>query len=154
MQEIKCPHCGKAFNIDEAGYAEILKQVRDEAFDKALHDRLELAEQEKKSAVELAETKVASELQEAAARKDLEIELLKEELKTSAELVQAKITGELKDEAARKEAEIERLKAELDKADVTGRLALKEALGEVEKERDDLKRDLESKDTKQKLLMN
>ena len=154
MQEIKCPHCGKAFNIDEAGYAEILNQVRDEAFDKALHDRLELAEQEKKSAVELAETKVASELQEATAKKDLEIELLKEELKTSAELVQAKITGELKDEAARKEAEIERLKAELDKADVTGKLALKEALGEVEKERDDLKRDLESKDTEQKLLEN
>ena len=48
MHEIKCPHCGKAFNIDEAGYADILKQVRDEAFDKDLHDRLELAEQEKK----------------------------------------------------------------------------------------------------------
>jgi hypothetical protein len=119
MHEIKCPHCGKAFNVDEAGYAEILRQVRDEAFDKALHERLELAEQEKKAAIELAE---------------------------------AKVTGELKDDVARKNAEIERLKAELDKADVTGRLALKEALGEVEKERDDLKRDLDAKDNEKELL--
>ena len=111
MHEIKCPHCGKAFNIDEAGYAEILNQVRDEAFDKALHDRLELAEQEKKTAVQLAETKVASELKDAAAEKDLEIERLKEELKTSAELAQVKATGELKDDVAKKDAEIERLKA-------------------------------------------
>lgn len=41
-----CPHCGKTFNVDEAGYAEILSQVRNEAFEKDLHDRLELAEQE------------------------------------------------------------------------------------------------------------
>ncbi len=74
MHEIKCPHCGKEFNIDEAGYAEILTQVRDEAFDKAIHERLELAEKEKQAAVELAEAKVASDLKEAAAEKDLEIE--------------------------------------------------------------------------------
>jgi len=151
MHEIKCPHCGKTFNIDEAGYADILNQVRDEAFDKALHERLELAEQEKRTAVELAETKVASKLKEVAATKDQEIERLREELKTSAELAQAKATGELKDEAAKKDAEIERLKAELDKADVAGKLALKEALGDVEKERDDLKRTLDSKETEQKL---
>ena len=152
MHEIKCPHCGKAFNIDEAGYAEILNQVRDEAFDKDLHDRLELAEREKKAAVQLAESKVASELKDAAAKKDLEIERLKEELKTSAELAEAKASGDLKDGVAKKDAEIERLKAQLDKADVAGKLALKEALGEVEKERDDLKRTLDSKDGEQKLL--
>ena len=152
MHEIKCPHCGKTFNLDEAGYAEILKQVRDDAFDKDLHDRLELAEQEKKTAVELAETKVAGELKDVAAKKDLEIERLKEELKTSAELAQVKATGELKDGVAKKDAEIERLKAQLDKADVAGKLVLKEALGEVEKERDDLRRSLDSKDTEQELL--
>ncbi len=152
MHEIKCPHCGKTFNLDEAGYAEILKQVRDDAFDKDLHDRLELAEQEKKTAVELAETKVAGELKDVAAKKDLEIERLKEELKTSAELAEVKATGELKDGVAKKDAEIERLKAQLDKADVAGKLVLKEALGEVEKERDDLRRSLDSKDTEQELL--
>ena len=56
MHEIKCPHCGKAFTIDEAGYADILKQVRDSDFDKQLHERLELAAEDKRNAVELAET--------------------------------------------------------------------------------------------------
>ena len=45
MHEIICPHCGKAFKIDEAGYADILKQVRDSEFEQQLHERLELAEQ-------------------------------------------------------------------------------------------------------------
>lgn len=119
MHEIKCPHCGKAFSVDEAGYAEILSQVRDEAFDKALHERLELAEREQKNAIELA---------------------------------QAKAAGELKDAVADKTAEIEKLKAKLENADVTGKLELKEALGEVEKERDDLRRDLATKDTEKELL--
>ena len=80
MHEIICPHCGKAFKIDEAGYANILKQVRDSEFEKQLHDRLELAEQDKLNAVELAKTKVASELQKAAAAKDTEIQELKAKL--------------------------------------------------------------------------
>ena len=58
MHEIICPHCEKAFKIDEAGYADILKQVRDHEFEQQLHERLELAEQDKRNAVELATTKV------------------------------------------------------------------------------------------------
>ena len=152
MHEIKCPHCGKTFNIDEAGYAEILKQVRDEAFDKALHERMELAEREKRAAVELAEARIAQQLAEAASKKDVEIERLKEELRSSAELVHAKVTGEMRDEAAKKDAEIERLKSELKTADIAKQLELNVALGVVEKERDDLKRDLEANSAEQKLL--
>lgn len=154
MHEISCPHCGKTFNVDEAGYAEILSQVRNEAFEKDLHDRLELAEQEKKTAIELAEAKVAGKLKEEAAEKDLAIERLEQELKSSVELAQAKATSESKDAAAKKDAEIERLKAELDKTEVSGKLALKDALSEVEKERDDLKRNLASMDSEQKVLEN
>ena len=80
MHEIICPHCGKAFKIDEAGYADILKQVRDSEFEKQLHDRLELAEQDKRNAIELAETKASNELQKAAAAKDVEIQGLKARL--------------------------------------------------------------------------
>ena len=57
MNEIICPHCGKAFKIDEAGYADILKQVRDHAFEEALQERLRLAEEEKRTAIELAEAR-------------------------------------------------------------------------------------------------
>ncbi len=80
MQEIICPHCGKAFKIDEAGYADILKQVRDSEFEQQLHERLELAEQDKRNAVELAKTKAVSESQKTAAAKDAEIQNLKARL--------------------------------------------------------------------------
>ena len=77
MHEIICPHCRKAFKIDEAGYADILKQVHDSEFEQQLHERLELAEQDKRSAVELAQAKVTSELQMVASAKDAEIRELK-----------------------------------------------------------------------------
>ena len=80
MHEIICPNCGKAFKIDEAGYADILKQVRDSEFEKQLHERLELAEQDKRNAVALAENKVSSEMQKISAAKDAEIQGLKARL--------------------------------------------------------------------------
>ncbi len=80
MHEIICPHCQKAFKIDEAGYADILKQVRDGEFEEQLHERLELAEKDKTSAIELAKEKVGSEMQKAAAAKDAEILGLKAKL--------------------------------------------------------------------------
>ena len=76
MNEVICPHCHKAFKIDEAGYADILKQVRDSTFEQQLHERLELAEKDKQSAVELAKAQLTSELQKAAAAKDAEIQSL------------------------------------------------------------------------------
>jgi hypothetical protein len=83
MNEVVCPHCRKAFKIDEAGYAEILKQVRDSEFEQQLHERLELAEQDKRNAVELAKATVTSELQKATATKDAEIQDLKAKLDAS-----------------------------------------------------------------------
>ncbi|MBX2824905.1 MAG: DUF2130 domain-containing protein [Gammaproteobacteria bacterium] len=78
--EISCPHCGQAFKIDEAGYADIRQQVRDREFEQQLRERLALAEQDKQSAIELATNKIGSELQKAAAAKDAEIQDLKARL--------------------------------------------------------------------------
>jgi len=80
MHEIICPHCSKAFKIDEAGYADILKQVHDGAFEQQLHERLELAEQDKRNAVELAQAKAAGEMHKSAVAKDSEIQELKARL--------------------------------------------------------------------------
>ena len=80
MNEIICPHCKKAFKIDEAGYAEILKQVRDSEFEKEIHKRLELAEKDKKSAIKLAESRVVNEMQKISSDKDSEIKELKAKL--------------------------------------------------------------------------
>jgi hypothetical protein len=92
VNEIKCPHCGKAFKVDEAGYADILKQVRDSEFEQQLHDRLELAEKEKVSAIELAENKVRNEMQRASAIKDAEINDLKAKLSTNEIALKLAIT--------------------------------------------------------------
>lgn len=96
MHEIICPHCKKAFKIDDAGYADILKQVRDEDFDRQLHDRLELAEIEKQSAVELATTKVTSEMEKSVSAKDVEILELKSRLEAGELAKQLAVTEALK----------------------------------------------------------
>jgi hypothetical protein len=81
MHEISCPHCHKAFKIDEAGYADIAKQVRDREFEKQLNDRLDLAEREKENALALLKEKTLNEIRLAAAEKDQSIEALKAQLK-------------------------------------------------------------------------
>ena len=77
MNEIICPKCNKAFKIDEAGYADILKQVRDHQFEEELQKRLALAENEKINAVKLAEANLKNSLQENLTKKDKEITELK-----------------------------------------------------------------------------
>jgi len=96
MHEIICPHCQKAFKIDEAGYADILKQVRDSEFEEQLHERLELAEKDKINAIELAKEKVGSEMQKEAAAKDTEIQGLKAKVDAGEVAQQLAVTEALK----------------------------------------------------------
>lgn len=153
MHEIICPHCHKAFKIDEAGYADILKQVRDGDFEKKLHERLELAEREKRDAIALAEANVTNALQKTAAAKDTEIQALANELEqarnaqqAAAKLAEAKLAHALQAEAAKKDAEIQALQAKLEASDTARQLAVtvavNEAVGVVARERDGLKNDL------------
>jgi hypothetical protein len=83
MNEIKCPHCQKAFKIDEARFADILKQVRDHEFDKELHSRLEVAERDKESAVKLAQATTINEVQASVAMKDAEIAKLEAKIESA-----------------------------------------------------------------------
>jgi hypothetical protein len=139
MNEIVCPHCHKAFKIDDAGYAEILKQVRDVDFEQQLHDRLEIAEREKASAVELATTKLSMDLQREAAGKDAEIKQLTERLK-AGEVAQKLAVSEA---TSPKEAEIAQLKARLANLEMGQKLAITEAVDVVRRERDEFKNGVE-----------
>lgn len=96
MHEIICPNCKKAFKIDEAGYADIVKQVRDSEFAQQLSERLELAEKEKKDAVELAKQQVANEMQKNASAKDAEIQDLKAKLDAGETAKQLAVSESLK----------------------------------------------------------
>ena len=80
MNEISCPHCGKAFKVDETGYADILKQVRDKEFDAQLNERLKLAEKEKGDAVELAKANLRIELKGETHEKETMIQSLRAQL--------------------------------------------------------------------------
>lgn len=73
MQDILCPHCSKAFKIDESGYAEILRQVRDRAFEQQIRERLALAEKEKLTAIELAKAQLIAQQQTQASDRDRQL---------------------------------------------------------------------------------
>ena len=141
MNDIICPHCKKVFKVDEAGFADILKQVRDHVFDKELHERLELAEKEKENAVKLAESNLKNTLQEELTKKDKEL----------AEL-RAENDRNLAEKLAKKESELAEIKSKLDKADVEKKLTVTEAVKNIEKERDALAGKLKSKETEKQLL--
>lgn len=150
MHEIQCPHCGKAFTIDEAGYADILKQVRDTEFERELHERLEIAEREKHSALEHAKTAQQLAVAEALGTIEKErdalqaaLEQAKTEQSTAVTLAETKLTNEMQQTAAKKDREIQELRARLESIELSQKIAVTEAVSEVEKERDELKSGLE-----------
>jgi hypothetical protein len=73
MNEIICPNCKKAFKVDEAGFADILKQVHDHEFEKELHERVEMFEKDKENAIKLAEANIKNKLQADLANKESEL---------------------------------------------------------------------------------
>ena len=78
MNEIICPNCKTAFKVDETGYADILKQVRDLKFDEEIQARLVLANKEKDSAIELTKAQIKNTIQDTLSKKEQEIAQLKE----------------------------------------------------------------------------
>ena len=124
MNEIICPNCKKAFKVDEAGFADIVKQVRDHQFQEELENRLTLAEKEKESAVKLAEATLKNRLQEDIAKKD----------------------RELSEKLATKEAEIAQIQSKLDNAELEKKLSVTEAVQKIEKERDAFANEVKNKE--------
>jgi len=149
MTEVNCPHCGKAFKIDGAGYAEIIRQVRDSEFEKQVHERLAQAEETQKKELELARTKAANE-----------IETLKREKESALQLAAAKAASMIQQQTVKKDAEIQSLQAKLDGQQTQQELAIAQAVTGIEKERDTLQGEiqglqakLEVQQTQQKLAV-
>lgn len=170
MNEVICPHCKKAFKVDEAGFADILKQVRDHEFEQELLERVQLLEKDKESAVKLAEANVKNELQSQVAEKEARIAELRAEKTLALTQLESKKDEDLLELKARlqsvetekelaisqlqskKDAELADLKARLEAAETEKKLAVTEAVGVVEKERNELANRLENKDTERQLL--
>ncbi len=141
MNEIICPNCQKAFKVDEAGFANILKQVKDHKFEEELNVRLNLAETEKINAIQLAEANLKNALQNELANKDKAIIELK-----------AKNERELAEQLTAKETLLNELKAKLENAETLKKLSIVEAVQSIEKERDDLANSVKLKETQNQLL--
>jgi len=141
MNEIICPHCKKAFKVDEAGFADIVKQVRDHQFEEELNNRLTLAEKEKDSAVKLAEANIKTAAQQELATKDKEISDLK-----------AENSLHLAEQLAKKEAEIAEMNSKIQNAELDKKLEVSEAIKLIEKERDNLENELKTKELEKQNL--
>jgi hypothetical protein len=121
MREIKCPNCSKAFNLDDAGYADILKQVRDGEFESQLLERHELFEKDKAAALDLAKAEADLKLQNLQAKLDAA------EADKHLALAQA---------LAPVERERDELRAKVDQAALAQQVAITDATTKVERERD------------------
>ena len=141
MNEIKCPNCHKVFKVDETGFADILKQVRDSQFEKEINDRMAAVENEKERAIELKRSQFKIYLQQELSKKDQEISELK-----------VKSSTDISEILAKKDSEIANMKSKIESAEIEKKLAISEATKTIEKERDELKRDLQTKETEKELF--
>ncbi len=141
MSQIKCPHCGELFTIDESGYNAIVKQIRDDEFNKELNAREQLMAQDKKNAVELAKAESDKKLEHSVAEKNDEINRLNEtirslktELQNELEKARQEKTIAVKDAISDKEKEIASLNAQIETKNSEKNQAINQAVSEKEKE--------------------
>lgn len=163
MNDIVCPHCNKTFKVDEAGYAAILKQVRDHQFEEELKARTELWQKDKESAVELVKAQIQEKAKDLLAKKEAEIQALKNEKEREVsaainakqlEIAQLKATKEMElaENLRKKEEELNRIKADLEKAELDKQLAVNQALQNVQKEKLELENSLAQKQLEMQLV--
>lgn len=122
MNEIKCPHCGKAFQVDERGFADILRQVRTAEFDKEIAQREGMLQEQNAQAVKLAVAKAQQDAQAETAQRDARIAELetrlaaeKREREQAEKSSQIEHANELEAALAKKQAEIVQLQADVKK---------------------------------------
>ena len=138
---VKCPSCKEVFKVDDSVYTDIVKQVRDQEFANDLKNRLEIAEKDKASAIQLTASELENKFQKQLAEKD----------KTISDL-QFKSKSQLAEEVSKKEAEIKALQAKIENSEIKKQLEVSTAITAIEKERDQLKNDLKLKDSEKEIL--
>ena len=139
MNEIKCPSCGKVFQIDEKDYESIAKQIRNHEFEEELQRREKEFTKEKNSELEKLENKLNLKNTIELSNKDKEIEKLKNDIDKK----ELEVSNEFKQQISDKDMEIEKLKNLIKQNETENKLALKEAVQEKESEISSLKNKIE-----------
>lgn len=139
MNEIKCPSCGKVFQIDEKDYESIVKQIRNHEFEEELQRREKEFTKEKNSELEKLENKLNLKNTIELSNKDKEIEKLKNDIDKK----ELEVSNEFKQQISDKDMEIEKLKNQIKQNETENKLALKDAIQEKESEISNLKKQIE-----------
>lgn len=142
MNEIKCPKCGTVFQIDEADYDSIVKQIRDKEFDKEISSREEQHKVDRENAVKLAEAHIKEELGQELNKKDLEISELKLSLKVSEEKTINKVEKEYQEQINKLQLQITELKSKMQLQESKSELDIQKAVSEKNQKISDLSSEL------------
>lgn len=137
MNEIKCPHCGKEFTIDEASYADILNQVRTKEFNQEIHEKLEQMKEQHKSELILVEEKANNSLDKKIAEKEKELASLKAEINAQEqkkEIAVYNMEKSMRDKISEQEKKVTELQTKTEALEKEKELEIKQALSEKEKE--------------------
>lgn len=142
MNEIKCPKCGTVFQIDEADYDSIVKQIRDKEFDKEISSREEQHKVDRENAVKLAEAHIKEELGQELNKKDLEISELKLSLKVNEEKTINKVEKEYQEQINKLQLQITELKSKMQLQESKSELDIQKAVSEKNQKISDLSSEL------------
>lgn len=157
MNQIKCPHCGKEFTIDESSYAEILNQIRTKEFNEEIHEKLDQIKKQHQGEIKLLEEKSNNLLDKKIAEKEKSIIELNSKITNFAnekELLKKDTEKNLLDQIAEKEKIISELNAKMQMIENDKKLELIEANTIKEKEITDLKTQLQLQEKETKLEKN
>ena len=156
MSEIICPHCNKAFTIDESDYAKLIAQVRTAEFDKEIHEKIQAESDKQKASFELAEQRIKTAHQADIADKDKLIESLKSQIDKSETEKELAISNAVTE----KETEISELKSQIKTAESDKEIAVNQAIKskdeEINKKNEEiakLKAEIENKTTEKDLAV-
>ncbi|MDN5652478.1 MAG: DUF2130 domain-containing protein [Lactococcus lactis] len=157
MHQIKCPHCGKEFTIDEASYADILNQVRTKEFNDEIHEKLKQLKKQHQSELELIEEKANNALEKKVAEKEKELKELNNKIANFAnekEILKKDTERAMLDQISEKEKKIAELGSKLQALESNKKLELIESSTTKEKEIADLKAKLQLREKEAELEKN
>lgn len=157
MHQIKCPHCGKEFTIDEASYADILNQVRTKEFNDEIHEKLKQLKKQHQSELELIEEKANNALEKKVAEKEKELKELNNKIANFAnekEILKKDTERAMLDQISEKEKKIAELGLKMQALESNKKLELIESSTIKEKEIADLKAKLQLREKEAELEKN
>ena len=146
MNQIKCPHCGKEFTIDESSYADIVSQIRNKEFNNEVHEQLELLKVQNEKDLIIQRNILNSNHKDELSKKEQELNSLKQQLKSTDDVKKLEVNNvesNYKEQLSSKDREILELKNQLSVMSKDKELDKQKALAEKEKEVLELSQEIE-----------